>query len=30
MDLATLIGLIACIVLVVMGIITGDDGVAAL
>lgn len=30
MDLATLIGLIACFALVIMGIITGDDGVAAL
>lgn len=30
MDLATLIGLIMCIGLVIMGIITGDDGVAAL
>lgn len=30
MDLASLIGLIACIGLVIMGIITGDQGVAAL
>lgn len=30
MDLATLIGLVLCIGMIVLGIVTGDDGVAAL
>ena len=30
MDLASIIGLIACLVLVIFGIVTGDEGAAAL
>ena len=30
MDLATLVGLVVCAGMVIMGIVTGDEGVAAL
>ena len=30
MDLATIVGLVVCFAMVFMGIVTGDDGMAAL